>query len=93
MHTAKAKPNTYAARLYWRSEKKIMQVKRFKTISEFLQFRGMPKPEHPLICVFQVESVEALKLSEPESWLYDFYCIGLKRVANANEFKLKYGQQ
>lgn len=27
------------------------------------------------------------------AWLYDFYCIGLKKVANASEFKLKYGQQ
>lgn len=70
-----------------------MQVKRFKTISEFLQFRGMPRSEHPLISVFQVESVESSKLSEPVSWLYDFYCVGLKRVVNANEFKLKYGQQ
>ncbi len=70
-----------------------MQVTRFKTISEFHQFRHLPKPEHPLISVFKVESVESLKLSGPATWLYDFYCIGLKRVANANEVKLKYGQQ
>ncbi|QJD98397.1 helix-turn-helix transcriptional regulator [Mucilaginibacter robiniae] len=53
----------------------------------------MPKPEHPLISVLKIESVESLKLSEPTSWCYDFYCIALKRVANANEVKLKYSQQ
>ena len=68
-------------------------MKRFKTISEFLQFRQLPKPAHPLISVFEVESVDSFNLSEPVSWFYDFYCIGLKRVANANEIKLKYGQQ
>ncbi len=68
-------------------------MQRFKTISEFLRFRGLPKSEHPLINVFKVESVESLKLTEPASWCYDFYCIGLKRVVNSNEVKLKYGQQ
>lgn len=70
-----------------------MQVKRFKTISEFLQYRQLPKPEHPLIHVFQLETVEALKLTGPVSWVYDFYCLGLKRVINEKEIKLKYGQQ
>ncbi len=70
-----------------------MQVKRFKTISEFLQFRQLPKPEHPLIYAFQLETVEALKLIEPATWVYDFYCIGLKKVVNKEEIKLKYGQQ
>jgi len=68
-------------------------MKRFKTISEFLQFRQLPKPEHPLISVFKVESVDSLMLNEPASWCYDFYCVGLKRVANAQEIRLKYGQQ
>jgi AraC-like DNA-binding protein len=68
-------------------------VKRFKTISEFHQFRQLPKPEHPLISVFKVESVERLTVYEPMSWLYDFYCIGLKHVVNSNHVKLKYGQQ
>ena len=68
-------------------------MKRFKTISEFLQFRQLPKPDHPLISVFRLESVERSMLSEPASWCYDFYCIGLKHVANAQQIKLKYGQQ
>ena len=68
-------------------------MKRFKTISEFLQFRHLPRPEHPLISVFKVESVDHFNLSEPASWCCDFYCIALKRVANSQEVKLKYGQQ
>lgn len=68
-------------------------MKRFSTISEFLQFRQLPRPEHPLICVFKVESVERLLIEEPKSWLYDFYAIGLKRVDNAKDARLKYGQQ
>lgn len=70
-----------------------MQVKRFKTISEFLQYRQLPKPDHPLIHAFQLETVEALKLIEPASWVYDFYCLGLKKVINEKGIKLKYGQQ
>ncbi|ACU60989.1 helix-turn-helix domain-containing protein [Chitinophaga pinensis] len=68
-------------------------MKRFSTIGEFLQFRQLPQPEHPLICVFKVEAVERVLIEEPKSWLYDFYAIGLKRVSNAKEARLKYGQQ
>jgi len=68
-------------------------MKRFSTISEFLQFRQLPKPEHPLVCVFKVECVERLHIEKPASWLYDFYAIGLKRVFNGQDASLKYGQQ
>ncbi|GAB3899045.1 helix-turn-helix domain-containing protein [Spirosoma agri] len=68
-------------------------MKRFKTISEFLQFRQLPKPEHPLISVLELASVDSLNLIEPATWVCDFYCIALKRVGNVHEVKLKYGQQ
>ena len=68
-------------------------MKRFTTISQFLQFRGLPQPEHPLIYVLKVEPVERALIEEPKNWLYDFYAIGLKRVANAADARLKYGQQ
>ncbi len=68
-------------------------MKRFKSISEFLQFRHLPKPQHPLISVFEVESVEDLPLQEQGSFCYDFYAIALKRIHQGNEVKLKYGQQ
>jgi AraC family transcriptional activator of pobA len=68
-------------------------MKRFKTISEFLQFRQLPKPEQPLISVLELATVDNLNLIEPATWVCDFYCIALKRVDNAHEVKLKYGQQ
>ncbi|WP_461451366.1 helix-turn-helix domain-containing protein [Mucilaginibacter sp.] len=68
-------------------------MKRFKTISEFLQFSNLPKPEHPLICVMQVAAKRRLTSESAMSWMYDFYCIAIKRVATSQSFKLKYGQK
>jgi AraC family transcriptional activator of pobA len=68
-------------------------MKRFKTISEFLQFSRLPKPDHPLISVVKVDSVGNPHRDESISWVYDFYCIAVKRVYNSQNFKLKYGQQ
>lgn len=70
-----------------------MPVKRFRTISEFQQFRQLPKPDHPLISVFEVRSAQHIDLLEHKSWLYEFYCIGLKKVVTTQSRKLKYGQQ
>ncbi len=66
------------------------QVLRIKTISEFHQLRGMPKPEHPLISVINLESVTHSSGNEPASLVLDFYSISLKRNCNV---KFKYGQQ
>ena len=66
------------------------QVIRIKTISEFHRFRGMPKPEHPLISVINLETVTHRLGTKPVSLVYDFYSIGLKRNCNA---KFRYGQQ
>lgn len=63
---------------------------RFKTISEFHQFRELPSPEHPLISVINVGSVKRLQYDEPRNLVLDFYCIALKRNFNG---KMKYGQQ
>jgi AraC family transcriptional regulator, transcriptional activator of pobA len=63
--------------------------RRFKTISEYHRFRNLPKPEHPLISVIDIESVKHLKFGEI-SLVFDFYLITLKRNFNA---KIKYGQQ
>lgn len=62
---------------------------RFKTISEFHQFRGLPKPEHPLVSVINLAEVNRLQAGE-NSIILDFYSIALKRNFNA---KIKYGQQ
>jgi AraC family transcriptional activator of pobA len=66
------------------------QVYRIKTIGEFHKLRNLPKPEHPLISVINIETMKRLTNDEPTSWVYDFYFIALKRNCGA---KFKYGQQ
>ena len=66
------------------------QPQRIKTISEYHQLMGLPKPEHPLISVVNYESIQRAPGNEPISLLFDFYSISLKRNCNA---KFKYGQQ
>jgi AraC family transcriptional activator of pobA len=66
-----------------------MQPLRFKTISEFHHFRGMAKPEHPLISVISLDSIKQLPPNEA-GIIKDFYSISLKRNFNV---KMKYGQQ
>jgi len=66
------------------------QPLRFKTISEFHKFRDLPKPEHPLVSVYNFEDLKYLNEEEPKSLILDFYSIALKRNANA---KMRYGQQ
>ncbi|WAC15358.1 helix-turn-helix domain-containing protein [Dyadobacter pollutisoli] len=65
------------------------QFHRFKTITEFHRFRGLPKPEHPLISVINMELVDHLPANE-WSLIKDFYSISMKRGFNV---KIKYGQQ
>ncbi len=61
-----------------------------KTISEYHQFRGLPKPEHPLISVINFETIKCLRADEPKSLINNFYSIALIRNFNG---KMKYGQQ
>ncbi len=63
---------------------------RIANISEFHQFRGLPKPEHPLISVVDYDAIKLTQGEEPASLVFDFYSIALKRNVNG---KLKYGQQ
>lgn len=62
------------------------QPHRIKTINEFHQLRGLPKPDHPLISVIDIEMIT--KFSE-QKLMMDFYCISLKRASA----KFRYGQQ
>lgn len=66
-----------------------IQPYRIKTINEFHQFRELPKPEHPLISVINLESINRLSQHET-SLVLDFYSIALKRNFNV---KMRYGQQ
>lgn len=64
-------------------------MKHFKTISEFHAFRNLPKPQHPLISIVDVETVPRLDNNEPVSMILDFYAVSVKRMQN---IKVKYGQ-
>ena len=67
------------------------RIRRIKTISEFHRLRGLPKPEHPLISVIDLGSIDdSYAVSEPSTFIYDFYMIALKRNCHA---KFRYGQQ
>jgi len=63
---------------------------RIKTISEFHHLVGLPRPEHPLISVINLEDAKFLPEKRPASRMLDFYTISLKRHCNGN---FKYGQQ
>jgi len=65
------------------------QPLRFKTISQFHQFRNLPAPLHPLISIIDATGRKELHADEPRSLVFDFYGISLKTVLNG---KMKYGQ-
>ena len=69
---------------------KSIQLIRIKTISEYHQVMGLPKPEHPLISVVNLAVVERPAMEGSMSLQFDFYSISLKRGFAA---KFKYGQQ
>ncbi|MFD2935102.1 helix-turn-helix domain-containing protein [Spirosoma flavum] len=64
-------------------------MKHFKTISEFHEFVNLPKPQHPLLSVVDVETVPHWNGGEPITMILDFYAISVKRMRNV---KVKYGQ-
>lgn len=63
---------------------------RVKTITEYHRGAGLPKPEHPLISVINLENVTPPVTSGSFSLIFDFYSISLKRAHN---LRYKYGQQ
>jgi len=63
---------------------------RIKTIADFHRLRGLPKPEHPLISVVNLDTVIHSDNNEPASLVLDFYSISIKRCLPS---KFKYGQQ
>jgi AraC-like DNA-binding protein len=67
-----------------------MELHRIKTISEYHQVMGLPKPEHPLISVLNFESIKRLPFDESINLVFNFYSISLKRNFNG---RMKYGQQ
>src|SRR5262245_56282996 len=64
---------------------------RVKTIIEFYQLRGLPKPEHPLVGVVNLETLGPIQANKaPKSVFFDFYYISIKRGVGT---KFRYGQQ
>jgi hypothetical protein len=66
------------------------QPHNLKSISEYHQFRNLPRPQHPLISVINVDEIKRLQEDEPKSIIQQFYGIALKRMVNG---QMKYGQQ
>jgi len=70
---------------------KNTQPRRIKTINEYHQIKGLPKPEHPLVSVIHLDETQQLTATQ-KAWVFDFYSIALKRNFDSN-VKYKYGQQ
>ena len=64
-------------------------MRRFTTISEFHEFAGLPKPQHPLLSVVDVGSVPHLTVEPATRLALDFYVISVKRTRNVY---VQYGQ-
>lgn len=62
---------------------------RIKTISEFHQFNGLPKPEHPLISIVNYAELHRNTTEESTTLFFGYYTISLKRGVS----KMFYGQQ
>ncbi|GAA3962286.1 helix-turn-helix domain-containing protein [Pedobacter ginsengiterrae] len=67
-----------------------LQPHRNKTISDYHKLMGLPKPEHPLISVINLNSIKHLSGNRSVTMVDEFYSIALKRNFNG---KMKYGQQ
>lgn len=63
---------------------------RVKTISEFHRLRGLPKPEHPLVSVVNLEDFTPPTEKRPSRVILDFYSISIKRCLST---RIRYGQQ
>jgi AraC-like DNA-binding protein len=65
-------------------------IQRIRSITEFHQLRQLPKPEHPLISVVNVEDMRLERPEEVMTMMLDYYNISLKRNFSG---KFRYGQQ
>ncbi|HEU4574293.1 MAG TPA: helix-turn-helix transcriptional regulator [Chitinophagaceae bacterium] len=66
-----------------------MKVHRLKSVSEFHELRGLPRPEHPLISVVDYSKIYTAPTDGIENLTFDYYTIALKRGVS----KMYYGQQ
>lgn len=68
-----------------------MQPYRIKTISAYHQVLELPKPEHPLVSVINMEDFKPAESNQQISVVFDFYIISLKRNLPGS-VKYSYGQ-
>jgi AraC family transcriptional activator of pobA len=66
-----------------------MKLHRLRSVSEFHEFRGLPKPAHPLISVVDYSKIRSASNDEIENLTFDYYIITFKRGVS----KMYYGQQ
>jgi AraC-like DNA-binding protein len=66
------------------------QITRVRTISEFHRMADLPKPEHPLITVIDLETLKRPPAEGSFTRVFDFYSISLKKNFHV---KMQYGQQ
>ncbi|GAB3219564.1 helix-turn-helix domain-containing protein [Spirosoma arcticum] len=63
---------------------------RIETITDYHRLLGLPKPEHPLISVIDLESFQRPSVDEAVIYIFEFYAISLKKNFH---LRMKYGQQ
>jgi len=63
---------------------------RIKSISEYHQVRGLPKPQNPLVSVIDCAKIQHSEELCSYRWILDFYAVSLKRTSYS---KAIYGQQ
>lgn len=68
----------------------MAKPQRIKSISQYHRILGLPKPEHPLMSVVNLDDVEQSQHETSLNFVFDFYAIMLKRM---NGIKYKYGQR
>lgn len=68
---------------------KNTKVHRLKSVSEFHDLRGLPKPAHPLISVVDYSLIHTAPTGGIENLTFDYYTIALKKGVS----KMYYGQQ
>src|ERR1700743_1073478 len=66
------------------------EIIRIRSISEFHRAAGLPKPEHPLITVIDLETLKRPLAEGTFTRTFDFYSISLKKNFH---LKMRYGQQ
>jgi len=67
-----------------------MEIVKIKSITAYHRFRGLPKPDHPLISLVDYAQVKFPEDTQAVNMVMDFYSIALKRGVGG---KLYYGQQ